>query len=110
MSAQHETVLQILRDAGKRGIHTFELRREYIGNPSQRIAELEARGHIISSTRERLNGDAWGARYVLERDADRDPVDLAPRPLNTAEAADAGALFTVEAEGPRVRGPYEDAA
>lgn len=62
---QRERVLQMLRQAGSRGIHTFELRREFVGNPSQRIAELEAEGHRITHTRERLHGDAVGTRYRL---------------------------------------------
>lgn len=95
--SQWQEVLALLRERGSRGVHTFELRARYIGNPSQRIAELEAQGHVISSAREKLNGDAVGARYVLVRDA--------------AETAPAG-LFD-PAPAPPVRGvleDYEDAA
>ena len=62
---QRDVVLKALRDAGTRGVHTFELRAAYIGNPSQRIAELEAAGYVISHTRERLHGRAMGTRYRL---------------------------------------------
>lgn len=62
---QRELVLQMLRDAGTRGVHTFEIRQAYIANPSQRIAELEAAGHRITHTRERLHGAATGTRYRL---------------------------------------------
>jgi hypothetical protein len=62
---QRDTVLGILQAAGSRGVHTFELRGQYIGNPSQRIAELEALGHRITHTRERLHGQATGTRYRL---------------------------------------------
>lgn len=70
MISQHVRILQWLRDAGARGIHTFELRNAYIANPSQRIIELEERGHVISRERERLHGHAFGVRYRLEIDAD----------------------------------------
>lgn len=63
---QADNVLALLQARGQQGIHTFELRGEhYIGNPSQRIAELERRGYVVSSVRERLNGRAIGARYRL---------------------------------------------
>lgn len=67
---QTRFVLSELRRRGSRGIHTFELRNLYIANPSQRISELEDRGHVISHSRERLNGRAFGCRYVLVVDAD----------------------------------------
>lgn len=62
---QWQVVLRELRFAGPKGVHTFELRRMFIGNPSQRIAELEALGYEVSRTREKLHGDAFGSRYVL---------------------------------------------
>jgi hypothetical protein len=67
--SQQARVLQCLRDAGGRGIHTFELRNAYIANPSQRINELEALGHVIRHERERLHGQAFGVRYTLIKDA-----------------------------------------
>lgn len=67
---QADTVLDWLRERGSRGLHTFELRAHYVGNPSQRIAELEARGYTITRTREKLNGKATGTRYVLTVDAE----------------------------------------
>ena len=71
--SQRDFVLQRLREAGPRGIHTFQLRKEYVGNPSQRIAELEALGYVIQSVRERPAPDrALGARYTLVRDIDVD--------------------------------------
>lgn len=62
---QWQTVLLELRNAGTRGVHTFEFRRMFIGNPSQRVAELEARGYVVTHTREKLDGKAIGCRYVL---------------------------------------------
>jgi hypothetical protein len=62
---QRDRVLAFLRDAGGRGIHTHELRQAMIGNPSQRIAELEGLGHEIEHKRERRN-DSPGTRYFLK--------------------------------------------
>lgn len=64
---QSHVVLGLLRERGSRGVHTFELRGQYfIGNPSERIRELEAEGFVIDASRERPAPDrAMGARYVL---------------------------------------------
>ena len=53
-----------------RGIHSFEARLAFIANPSERIRELEERGHVIRHERERLNGKAFGTRYTLVQDAE----------------------------------------
>lgn len=71
-ATQRTRILSMLDAAGSRGIHTFEMRRAFIGNPSQRIAELEAAGYVFTRARERLNGQAFGVRYRLigvEREA-----------------------------------------
>ena len=86
--AQWQVVLRELRSAGARGVHTFELRRMFIGNPSQRIAELEARGYVVSRARERLNGDAIGCRYTLVSEPGAQPAERA------APHGSAGSLFT----------------
>jgi hypothetical protein len=66
---QRAYVLQRLRESGSAGIHTFQLRGEYIGNPSERVRELVADGYGISATRERpAPGRALGVRYVLTSD------------------------------------------
>ena len=67
--SQRQDVLRMLRAAGPVGVHTFELRAAYVGNPSQRVSELEDEGHVIRHTRERLRGSAVGTRYVLVTDA-----------------------------------------
>lgn len=90
--SQADTVLRMLRDAGSRGVHTFELRQEYIGNPSQRIAELEGRGHLFTRTREKLNGQAIGTRYRLVSSpsgpvADATPSTDSPSPSAVAPVA-----------------------
>lgn len=61
---QKEIVAHMLRQAGKRGVHTFEMRQAYIANPSERIAALERAGWVIGHSREVLHGTAAGCRYV----------------------------------------------
>ena len=82
--SQADIVLRELRHAGARGMHTFELRGMYIANPSQRILELESRGHAISHTREKLHGTARGCRYRLVRDADLVAPSLFDKPKGEA--------------------------
>ncbi len=61
----------------EQGVHTFEIRREFIGNPSQRRQELEDRGvQIVVGPKEKLNGRADGVRYWL---AEYAPVALQAR-------------------------------
>ena len=46
-------------------LHTFDIREELrIGNPSERITDLENRGWAITHAREK-RGDSWGTRYTL---------------------------------------------
>lgn len=74
---QWARVLFALREAGRAGITTNYIRNRMlppIANPAQRIIELEARGHVISSTPERREGHATVARYRLEHDAERAPM------------------------------------
>lgn len=75
---QKEIVLRALRNAGSRGVHTFEMRQMFIANPSQRILELEAEGYVVSHARERLHGKALGARYTLIREPAHGSVTPAP--------------------------------
>jgi hypothetical protein len=66
---QVQTLLSLLRAVGTRGVHSHELRaKHFIGNPSQRISELEAAGYLISHTRERspYGTETVGTRYVLD--------------------------------------------
>lgn len=89
---QAEQVLQLLRYAGKMGVHTFELRRAYIGNPSERIRELRNAGHTIDvGPKERLGGTAYGVRYFLVRDAS----EAAERVMVGSPSSDGG-LFDAE--------------
>lgn len=60
-------VLDALREAEDGGVHSHDIRvRGLSGNPSQRIAELEAEGHEITIIREN-RGKRPGARYFLTK-------------------------------------------
>lgn len=75
MTKQRDLILDLLRARGSEGVHSFELRGGAAGvlvaNPSQRITELEDRGHVIEhSPKVRFRGTAKGIRYTLLQDAD----------------------------------------
>jgi hypothetical protein len=71
LTRQQRQVLQALRVAGSRGVHSFELRVEGVGNPSQRITELCKHGCVIASARERLPGKtSFGTRWILREAPD----------------------------------------
>jgi hypothetical protein len=85
------------------------LRGQFIGNPSQRIAELEALGHPISHTRERLHGQATGTRYRLVSGA-ASAVSLGGTHGHApAGVAPESTLFD-PAEGSRTLSPYDKEA
>lgn len=42
-ASQEDLTVQMLRNARERGVHTFEMRKAYIGNPSERIKRLQKR-------------------------------------------------------------------
>jgi hypothetical protein len=83
---QAERLHALLVERETEGVHTFELRRLFIGNPSQRRIELEDRGvQLIVGPRERLNGDALGVRIWL---AEHAPAHLGggQHPMTVVEA------------------------
>lgn len=60
-----ERLANFLRVRGPAGGHSHEIRRLAIsGNPSQRVADLEAQGFVIEHQRE-FKGRRPGMRYVL---------------------------------------------
>jgi hypothetical protein len=66
-----ERLLLALRARGEVGIHSHEIRKLSIsGNPSQRVADLEALGHRIEHTRE-FQGRRPGVRYTLVAEAEQ---------------------------------------
>lgn len=130
--------LRMLRAAGDKGVHTFEMRRAFIGNPSQRRQELLDRGcRLRVGEREKLHGRAQGVRYFLEyepdgigsasspgpvsREAGHIPVGPAgpdpssaritsPPAAGTGPDENAGALFDMPAQEPRPANAIQDAA
>lgn len=84
--AQCTVLLEQLR-AGP--VHSIHLRREFgIGNPSQRVADLEALGHVIAPPeREQFHTGAWGVVYRLEYDAGGDGTVTRGKPKATAATA-----------------------
>lgn len=64
---QPETLLAALRASGPEGIATNVLRSQYwIGNPSERRADLERSGHRIVDRRETSSSGRPCKRYWLE--------------------------------------------
>lgn len=60
-----DRLYRVLREAGPRGQHTFDLRRMGFGNPSQRANEIEDKyGVKVDRPTERRNGRN-GARFTL---------------------------------------------
>lgn len=73
---QTDRFLEMLLAARERGVHTFEMRDDKIGNPSQRMADLRKRGFtIVVGPKERLRGPNMGVRYWL---ADYAPARVMP--------------------------------
>lgn len=111
--SQRDEVLAMLKAAGPAGVHTFEMRSRYIGNPSQRIADLEALGHRFTRVREKLHGRAVGTRYrlvVSDASAARGSLDTPARPASGTIAA--GASETTSLFNPAAlvepKGAYDD--
>jgi hypothetical protein len=87
---QARTVLGLLQNVGTRGIHSHELRIEHhIGNPSQRIAELEAAGYQLRHERQPspYGSDAIGTRYFLESEPGPRVTVAAPQPVEAIASA-----------------------
>lgn len=63
--SDRDRMLALLKERGATGVTTFELRRSGVsGNPSQRKAELEERGHRIA-VEPYTEGRRRGRRYIL---------------------------------------------
>lgn len=60
-----DKTLEILRERGTRGIHSFHL-NFLVGTirAAARINDLKKQGYAISSTPEKM-GHTWGVRYTL---------------------------------------------
>lgn len=74
----------LLRDAGRQGVHSHDLRRMGVsGNPSQRAKDIASKGVALATKRESRNGRP-GARYWLAELAPSDAERV--RPNRDAEA------------------------
>jgi hypothetical protein len=89
-TSQTERFRAWLVERGPGGVHTFEMRRAFMGNPSQRRKDLEAQGvHLIVGPRERLHGDAVGVRIWL---AEHAPAEYGGGQHPLTEVDDAGCV------------------
>ena len=59
-----QKIINILEDAGQRGVHSFELVNRVTHKATSRIADLRRDGEEIISVREK-KGNSWGVRYYL---------------------------------------------
>lgn len=103
---QHETVLRMLREAGSRGVHSSDIYRVFITNPSERIRKLESLGALIDHSDERPAPDrAMGTRYVLTRDipAASRVTTASERPTGATPTSSAPAVPALFPEDPIVR-------
>lgn len=103
LSPQQARLLDALRRAGARGIHTLEIRTQLrIGNPGERRKDLIRLGFGVSSTTER-RGRTHGARYILisePQTGGSNPSDGVPARRSGASRAAAGLAFE---DQPRVK-------
>ena len=59
-----QKILNILDDAGERGVHSFDLVKRVTHKATSRIADLRVDGENIISIPEK-KGNSWGVRYIL---------------------------------------------
>lgn len=62
-----ERIIEALRYAGERGIHSFDIIKAGGLRATARISELRKDGYNIKSVHER-KGDCYGVRYFLVED------------------------------------------
>jgi hypothetical protein len=67
--SQKDRVLEMLRQAGTRGVHSFEFYEARLPRAAARILELRAEGHKIAAVRELFRGESNGVRYRLVENA-----------------------------------------
>lgn len=75
---QHERIVNMLRLAGDKGLHSKDFMESYLPAFSQRIGELRNRGYTIRSVPEAFPhpmSEAVGRRYFLEGEPPK------PRPV-----------------------------
>lgn len=64
MGRHHEAIVQLLKQSGEEGVHSFTLSRQVTHKATTRVSELRKWGYPIERVRERL-GSAIGVRYFL---------------------------------------------
>jgi hypothetical protein len=88
-----QRMLVLLRRAGSLGLHTHDLRAAGVsGNPSQRAADLEAKGHRIRRVREN-RGKRPGSRFFLE------PAGIGSSTPGTSPGTTPGEVAAVDPNG-----------
>lgn len=70
--SQWQQVHAWLKAAGPEGVHTFQMRAALVGNPSERMRQLDEHGIAWRGRDEKYQGDAKGTRFWLE---DMAPAD-----------------------------------
>lgn len=79
---QRERIHAMLRDAGPRGVHSFEFFEQRMPRAAAVICVLRQEGLRIESQNERHHGGAMGVRYVL-RQPER---QVAPAPIDAGRS------------------------
>lgn len=74
MNTDIQKTLELLRQAGPRGIHSFELNK-LVGTDraAARVRDLKEMGHAISRVTEKMNGSV-GCRYFLVSEIEK-PIE-----------------------------------
>jgi Helix-turn-helix domain len=111
---QRQIVLEMLEEAGDRGLHSFEFIQARIPRVAARVCELRSEGWGIESEREALHGSAEGVRYVLNLGVESDDCNESqPQgqglPENRGVTLDSGvaALSPPPSDEAHARNPYE---
>lgn len=87
MKPQARKVLRHLRDAGAGGVHSRQLRADFIADPPTRVCELRALGFDISREKE-----GNGTRYVLRAERGAGLPARAATPASPSPGPRAGAV------------------
>ncbi len=78
-NTQTTRALHFLRQAGRSGVHSFELNKLIRSTrAAARIDDLKRLGYEIASHHERL-GRSWGVRYVLRVEEKKPAYEFDPR-------------------------------
>lgn len=73
-------ILEILKERGEKGVHSFELIKLVSPRCSARILDLKNQGYSITSVFEKMNG-SLGVRYFLQESPSQDKKNNQNRPF-----------------------------